>query len=138
MTNKNPTENMRNVLGWPENKRIFSKFDLKEDFLHSELPPSSRNCTLLRSVLVLLQHKECCRRTKSFVGTLRRILSSLFGDRKAADVVVFLDSTSIKSITEEDHLESSSFVLDTPLEAGVRLKLSKCSLGMRQEEALRD
>lgn len=51
-------------------------------------------------------------------------------------VLALLDDTSISNNTEEEHLDSSGIILDTPLESGVRLKLFKCTFGVRKAEIL--
>lgn len=69
-------------------------------------------------------------------GTCQRIVNNIFGDRKGLHVLAFLNDFGIPNITEENHIASSASILDILLEAGVRLRLSKCSFRIRTAEVL--
>ena len=131
-----PMEDMRQVLDWLGNKRILSTFDLKDAFYQVVLADKSKPLTAIRTVVVLLQYTRLPQAMKKSSGTLQRILNVVLGDRKGRDIFAFMDDTSVGTETEEEHLRSLETLLDTLLQSGVRLKLSKCSFGVRSAEIL--
>ena len=117
-------------------QEYFSTFDLKDAFYQVELENESKHVTAIRTVIGLLQYTRLPQGTKNSPGTLQRILNVILGDRKGRDVLAFLDDASFGTETEEEHLEALETVLDTLLQAGARLKLSKCSFGVCSVEVL--
>lgn len=136
VTDSYPMEDMRQVLDWLGGKKILSTFDLKDAFYQIELVDESMPLTAIRTVVGLLQYTRLPQGMKNASGTLQRILNVVLGDRKGRDVLAFMDDTSIGTETEEEHLKSLESLLETLLRAGVRLKLSKCSFGVRSAEVL--
>lgn len=57
-------------------------------------------------------------------------------EREALDVLGFMDYAINGTETEAEHLGALASLLDTLLHAGVRLKLSKYSFGVRSAEIL--
>ena len=131
-----PMEDMRQVLDWLGSKKIFSTFDLKDAFYQVELEDHSKPVTAIRTVVGLLQYTRLPQGMKNAPGTLQRILNVVLGDRKGHDVLAYMDDTSAGTETEEQHLVALESLFDTFLRAGVRLKLSNCSFGVRSVEIL--
>lgn len=136
VTDSYPMEDMRQVLDWLGGKKVLSTFDLKDAFYQVELLDESKPLTAIRTVVGLLQYTRLPQGMKNASGTLQRILNVVLGDRKGRDVLAFMDDTSVGTATEKEHLESLNTLLDTLLRAGIRLKLSKCSFGVRSAEVL--
>lgn len=57
--------------------------------------------------------------------------SGSVGKWKGRDVLAFMDAISVGTATETEHFAALAPVLDTLLQAGARLKLSKCKFGGR-------
>ena len=136
VTDSYPMEDMRQVLDWLSSKKVLSTFDLKDAFYQVELEEKSKPLTAIRTVVGLLQYSRLPQGMKNSSVTLQRIINIVLGDRKGHDVFAFMDDTSVGTDTEEEHLSSLESLIDTLLQAGVRLKLSKCSFGVRSTEIL--
>ena len=136
ITDSYPMEDMRQVLDWLGSKKVLSTFDLKDAFYQVELEDHSKPLTAIRTVVGLLQYTRLPQGMKNSSVTLQRIINIVLGDRKEQDVFAFMDDTSVGTETEEENLSSLESLLDTLLQAGVRLKLSKCSFGLRSTEIL--
>ena len=136
VTDSYPMEDMRHVLDWLSSKKVLSTFDLKDAFYQVELEDSSKQPTAIRTVVGLLQYTRLPQGMKNSSVTLQRIINTVLGDRKGQDVFAFMDDTSVGTETEEQHLSSLESLLDTLLQAGIRLKLSKCNFGVRKAEIL--
>ena len=136
VTDAYPMEDVRNTLDWLATKKIYSTFDLKDGFYQVELDVGSRPLTAVRTVLGLLQYTRLPQGLKNSPGTFQRIVNLILGDRKGQDVLSYVDDTSIGTETEEEHLKSLNEILTILYENGVRLKLSKCSFGVREVEVL--
>lgn len=100
------------------------------------MEPDPRSLTAIRTVAGLLQYRRLPKGIKNNPGTFQRIVNMILGDRKGCDVLAFVDDTSVGTETEEEHLKSLESILDMLLKFNVRLKLSKCHLGVRSVEVL--
>ena len=134
ITDSYPMENVRDTLDWLATKKVFSVFDLKERFYQVKLHLDSNASTAIRTLLGLLQFRRLPQGLKNSPGTFQIIVNRILGVRKGKDVLAFMDDMSVGTSNEEEHLESLSTVLDLLFGAGVRLKLSKCILGVRPAE----
>eukprot|EP00171_Calliarthron_tuberculosum_P002219 IDg2219t1 len=136
VTDAYPMEDVRDTIDWLARKRIFSAFDLKDGFYQVELDEESKPLTAVRTVIGLLQYTRLPQGLKNSPGTFQRIVNLIQGDRKGRDVLSYVDDTSVGTETEEDHLLSLEGILTLLYESGVRLKLSKCTFGVREVEVL--
>lgn len=129
-----PKENMKDILDWLGCKRIFSTFNLKGGFFQVELHPSTKECTAIRAALGQLQYKSLPLALTSSPDTSQIVVNTILEERKGMDILVFIDDASIGTIIEEKHIDSLGSILDTLLEAGVHLKLSKRTSGVQKSE----
>ena len=136
VTDSYPTEEVRATLDWMGGKRVFSTIDLKDGFFQIELDENSKDYTAVRTVLGLLRYVRLPQGLKHSPAAFQRVINIILGDRKGRDVWAFMDDVSLGTESAEDHLGSLESVLRRFLDAGARLKFSKCQFGVRAAEIL--
>ena len=73
---------------------------------------------------------------KNSSGTFQRIVNVVLGEQKGKDALAYMDDVNVGSKDEKEHLISLNRVLTLLSRAGMKLKLSKCSFGIRSVDVL--
>ena len=131
-----PMEGVKETLDWLASKKVFSKFDLKDGYFQVELDVASRQYTAVRTVVGLLQYCRLPMGMKNSPGVFQRIVNRVLGKFKGKSVWAFMDDGNVGTEDEETHLNELNKILTCMLEAGMRLKLSKCRFGVKDVEVL--
>lgn len=136
VTDSYPMEDVRATLDWMGGNSVFSTIDLKDGFFQVELEEGSKDFTAVQTVLGLLRYVRLPQGLKNSPAAFQRIINVILGDRKGRDVWAFMDDVSVGAKSAETHLQSLDTVLQRFLDAGARLKFSKCQFGVRTAEIL--
>lgn len=96
-----------------------------------ELDENSKHYTAVRTVLGLLRYVRPPQGLQNSPAAFQRVINSILGDLKGRDVKAFMVDVSFGTESAEGHLRSLESVVRRFLDAGTRLKLSKCQFGVR-------
>ena len=100
------------------------------------LDETSQGFTAIRNFIGPLRYICLPQGLKNSPAVFQRIVTFTLGNRKGLDVWAFMDDVSLGTTTVEEHLHSVDAALETFYNAGARLKLAKCQLGVREAESL--
>lgn len=102
---------VHNTLDWLSRKKIFSTFDLKEDFFQVKLGDESKPLTAVRTVVELLQYTRLPQGLKKSPGTFQRVVNSILSHRRRSDALSYIDDKNIGTETEEQRITSLHEIL---------------------------
>ncbi len=105
--------------------RTCSKLDMSQAYQQIELDDDSKRYTIINTHKGLFKYTRLPFGIASAPAIFQRVMEGLL--QGIPGVVVYLDDVLITGKTEEEHLHSLDTVLTRFEEAGLRLKLKKCS-----------
>lgn len=124
-----PMEDLRTSLDWLSSKKVYSTIDLKDGFYQVWLDKESRPMTAVRTVIGLFQYFKLPMGLKNSSATFQGLINEILGDLKDQCVWCYIDDARIGSMTPEQHIKELEVVLNRFMEAGAKIKLSKCTFG---------
>ena len=114
--------------------KIFSKLDMKSAYNQIIISPECRALTTINTHRGLFQYNRLCFGVASAPGIFQQVMENLL--RGIPGVSIFLDDILVSGSTEKEHRERLRLVLTKLNDAGLKLHVSKCSIGVNQVEYL--
>nr|XP_037273014.1 uncharacterized protein K02A2.6-like [Rhipicephalus microplus] len=112
----------------------FSKLDLKDAYLQVELDEASRKLVTINTPKGLYQYTRLPFGVTSAPSIFQREMENLL--QRLRHVVVYFDDVLVTGRDDQDHLTNLGLVLSRLKQAGLKLKLDKCTFLERQVEYL--
>lgn len=110
--------------------KIFSKLDMSQAYAQLCLDEDSKKYTVINTQRGLFEYNRLCFGISAAPGIFQRTMENLL--REIPGVSCYLDDVLISGRTAEEHEQRLHRVLTTMEEAGLKLKLEKCALGVSQ------
>ena len=115
-----------------DSNEVFSTIDLQSGFFQVELEERSRPYTAFTTSRGQYMFKRMAMGLRNSPLTFTRLMNSVLAGLMGNSVFCYLDDVIIASKTIQEHLDTLSQVLSRFAQAGLKLKLSKCSFLKRQ------
>lgn len=112
----------------------FSKLDLRDAYQQIELEPAVKKFVTINTQKGLFQYNRLPFGVASAPAIFQREMENLLRDCNGT--IVYFDDILVTGATENDHCQNLEAVLKKLSEAGLKLKLAKCSLFQRSVEYL--
>ena len=122
-----PLPRIEDALSRLEGAQFFSIMDMQSGYWQVEMEPADRIKTAFVTADGLYQFKVMPFGLTNAPSTFQRMVDVLLAGLKWHICLVYLDDIVIFSTTFAEHLERLEIILKRILEAGIRLKLSKCT-----------
>ena len=110
--------------------KYFSKLDMSQAYAQLELEEKSKPYTVINTSKGLFKYNRLCFGISSAPGIFQRAMEDLL--KGVPGVLCYLDDILVCGSTEGEHLERLKVVLAKLQEAGLRLRLDKCSFKVAQ------
>ena len=106
------------------NGTTYTKLDMRHAYEQIQLHPDSRKYVTINTPRGLFTYKRLLYGVSSAPGIFQRVMDSLLKD--IPNTMVYLDDVLVTGPTEDEHLQTLDRVLERLVQAGFRLKESKC------------
>ena len=106
---------------------VFSTLDLKSGFFQVELEESSRPCTAFTTSFGQYMFKRMAMGLRNAPLTFTRLMNSVLAGLLGNSVFCYLDDIIVASENVSEHLDTLTQVLSRFAQAGLTLKIEKCS-----------
>ena len=110
--------------------KIFTKLDMSQAYNQLCLDESSKMYTVINTHRGLFKYNRLCFGISSAPGIFQRAMEQLLRDLPG--VVCYLDDILISGSTPEEHEQRVNTVLQILQDKGLKLKLTKCSFGVKE------
>ena len=114
--------------------KVFSKLDMSQAYAQLCLDEASRKYTVINTPRGLFQYNRLCFGVSAAPGIFQRQMEGLLRD--IPGVACYLDDVLITGRDAEEHEGRLDAVLKVMEDAGLKLKLEKCSIGVSKIEYL--
>ena len=108
------------------NGTTYTKLDMRHAYEHIQLYPDSRKYVTINTPRGLFTYKRLPYGVSSARGIFQRFMDSLL--KGIPNTMVYLDDVLVTGPTEDEHLQTLDRVLERLVQAGFRLKETKCQL----------
>ena len=105
--------------------KIFSKLDMSQAYCQLQLDENSQDITVINTHRGLFRYNRLCFGISAAPGIFQRAMEQLV--QGIPGVLCYLDDVLVCGATEAEHKSRLLTVLSRMQEAGLKLKLSKCS-----------
>ena len=110
--------------------KYFSKLDMSQAYAQLELDEKSKAYTVINTSKGLFKYNRLCFGISSAPGIFQRAMEDLLNG--IPGVLCYLDDILVCGSTESEHLERLKLVLAKIQDAGLCLRLDKCSFRVKQ------
>ena len=119
-----PLPHIEEVFERPSDGQVFSKLDLPDAYLQVELDDESKRHVVITTHRGLYRYNRLCFGWSSAPAIFQSIIEQIL--RSVKGVQPYLVDIALKNANLDDHLRVLRHVVQTLLQAGVKLKRQKC------------
>jgi hypothetical protein len=131
-----PLPNITELLDLLQGSKIFSTMDLRSGYHQVDLHPDDIPKSAFICHAGLFQFRRLSFGLVNAPSQFQRLMNKVLSKFLNKCVLVYIDDIVVFSKTEEEHRQQLAEVLDTLHEAGLTVKLKKCSFGQKAVKLL--